>query len=103
MFAWVPAMCIFITLGYVDVHVLSCCQPGQDPVCCRHEGVNEILIGRSVMMYLRSQDVLHVVFILHSGGPVHFDLLFGLLLGLGFSKLYPQRHDVGMLCVTVTI
>ena len=53
-----------------------------------------------VMMYLRSQDVLHVVFILHSGGPVHFDLLFGLLLGLGFSKLYPQRHDVGMLCVS---
>ena len=43
-------------------------------------------------MYLRSQDILHVIFVLHRGGPVHFDLLLGLLLGFGFTKLYPKRH-----------
>ena len=51
-------------------------------------------------MYLRSQDILHVIFVLHGGGPVHLDLLLGLLLGLGFTKLYPKRHDA-LLCVSV--
>ena len=53
-------------------------------------------------MYLRSQDILHVIFVLNGGGPVHLDLLLGLLLGLGFSKLYPKRHDA-LLCVCVLV
>lgn len=53
-------------------------------------------------MYLRSQDILHVIFVLNGGGPVHLDLLLGLLLGLGFSKLYPKRHGA-LLCVCVLV
>lgn len=55
-------------------------------------------------MYLRSQDILHVIFVLHRRGPVHFDLLLGLLLGLGFTKLYPKRHDAeDALCWSLVI
>ena len=54
------------------------------------------------VMYLRSQHILHVVFVLHSGGPRHLDLLLRLLLGLGFSKLYPKRHDAGRCSAGVT-
>ena len=50
-------------------------------------------------MYLRSQDILHVIFVLHGGCPVHLDLLLRLLLGLGFSKLYPKRHVALLFCV----
>ena len=50
-------------------------------------------------MYLRSQDILHVIFVLNGGRPVHLDLLLGLLLGLGFSKLYPKRHVALLFCV----
>ena len=43
-------------------------------------------------LHLRSQDILHVIFVLHCGGALHLGLLLGLLLGLGLAKLYPERH-----------